>query len=136
MVALVLFVPVLFLASHPKTAAYSDISAWLVAHTPSRVRVAAAEIGYIGYYSERPIVDMHGLLHRDALRHIRSEGLSWWFRRYTPDFIIGHESPLPGEPSPEWRSDVYEEFTNQYKAVYRSWTLILFQRKQQGSSSD
>lgn len=128
LVALVLLVPALLLGPHPKVRAYAEIAAWLVAHTPSDVRVAAGEIGYIGYYSQRPIVDIHGLLHRDALRSIRAEGLSWWFR-YRPEFIIRHDNPLPGEPSAQWRSDRYEDFMKEYRPVYRSWTLILFQRQ-------
>jgi hypothetical protein len=44
---------------------------WLAAHTPSSARIGANDIGAIGYYSERRIVDLFGLLDARILRFRR-----------------------------------------------------------------
>ncbi|MBL8900519.1 MAG: hypothetical protein JNM84_23010 [Planctomycetes bacterium] len=44
---------------------------WLAAHTPREARIGANDIGAIGYYSERKIVDLFGLLDARLLRFRR-----------------------------------------------------------------
>jgi hypothetical protein len=51
--------------------------------------VAATEIGYLGYFSERRILDMHALIHPDAHAAIKRDDAFWWARR-RPDLIVTH----------------------------------------------
>lgn len=47
---------------NPQYTAYREIGCWLRENTPPTARVGALEIGLIGYYSQRPIVDFAGLV--------------------------------------------------------------------------
>ena len=44
---------------------------WLAAHTPANAVVATHDIGAIGYYSQREIVDIAGLVSPDVVAHVR-----------------------------------------------------------------
>lgn len=60
-------------------------------------RVAASEIGYIGYFSGAEVLDMHGLIHPESRQRIR-EGNSLWWIGGRPEWIVVHRSPWFGEP--------------------------------------
>lgn len=80
--------------------AYRAAGAWIAAHTPPRAVVAATEIGYLGHYSERPILDLHGLIHPEAARALRAEDATWWTSR-DPATIVTHRTPWYAEPHAE-----------------------------------
>jgi len=78
---------------------YSEVGRWIGANTKHDVVVAAAETGYIGFYSERSIQDMHGLLHPEAIPQLLKENWSWWFHDPRPEVVVVHSPPWHGEPS-------------------------------------
>ncbi len=45
-----------------RATSYKGLAEWLNTHTPPDSTVAYVEIGYLGYYGERPIVDLVGLI--------------------------------------------------------------------------
>jgi hypothetical protein len=51
--------------------------------------VAATEIGYLGYFSGRRILDMHALIHPDAHPAMKRDGALWWTRQ-RPELIVTH----------------------------------------------
>jgi len=67
---------------------YETVGRWLDAHAPPRATVAAAEIGKLGWYSERDMVDYLGLLDRAADDHVRARDFGWWASRYQPDYWV------------------------------------------------
>jgi len=66
------------------------IGIWLNTHTPADARVAMEPIGYIGYYSERRILDEVGLVSPEMVPLNRA-GAGWFsdmHGRLKPDYIV------------------------------------------------
>lgn len=100
-------------------AEYRSVGEWIAQHTPSRASVAVAEIGYVGYYAERQIIDMHGLLHPEALSHLNDREPDWWFQQYAPDVIVMHRPPWPNEPTPiNWSAAALQRFHQNYELAF------------------
>ena len=76
---------------------YRDAGLWITAHTPPGSSVAAAEIGNLGWYAERPIVDIVGLVNRDNARFIAERNLEAWLAAYRPDYVLIHAPIWPME---------------------------------------
>jgi hypothetical protein len=98
---------------------YRDVGLWISENSPPEVRVAAAEIGYLGYYSNRRIRDIHGLIHPEALESVAQERWDWWFTSDPPEIVVIHVPPWHGEPSREWwPEESLREFERRYAEIY------------------
>jgi hypothetical protein len=73
--------------------AYRDIGLWLRATTPPAASVAAMEIGHLGWYSERPIVDMVGLVTPRVAERLAAGDAGWWLPAHRPDYVVVHDPP-------------------------------------------
>lgn len=108
---------------------YRNVALQIAEHTPPSAVVAATEIGYIGYYSGRTILDMHGLLSSNALPFIKRGEIDWWFVNNEPEIIIAHRSPWYGEPgTKEWPESSNDIFKKNYKKVYEAGNVRVFSK--------
>ncbi len=69
------------------------VGLWLRAHTPDDAAVAMEAIGYQGYFSERTVIDMAGLISPEVVAFNASTGSNGMvFRRITtelePDYLV------------------------------------------------
>jgi hypothetical protein len=98
---------------------YRAAGLWIERMTPAGHAVAAAEIGYIGYFSKRPIRDIHGLIHPEALEHLRRGDWGWWFTSDPPPVIVLHNPPFKGELAEGrgWADQSMREFRDRYRRV-------------------
>ena len=79
---------------------------WLKKHTPSDAIIAVHDIGAIGFYSDRKIVDLAGLISPDIIPVIRDEaGIAAYLDKKSADYIV----TFPG-----W----YQQLVKNRKAVY------------------
>ncbi|MBF0474790.1 MAG: hypothetical protein HQK59_02990 [Deltaproteobacteria bacterium] len=85
---------------------YVVIGQWLEQHTPPDAQVACSEIGHIGWYSKRKIIDIVGLVNHHNARLIGERKLGHWLKYYQPDYILIHNPP--------W---LYEQWTPQLVAA-------------------
>jgi arabinofuranosyltransferase len=76
---------------------YEAAGAWIKQHSDPDDSVAAIEIGNIGWYSERPIVDVLGLVNEDNADFIADEDVYSWLTVYQPDLILRFTPPSPWE---------------------------------------
>ncbi len=76
---------------------YRLIGRWLKENTSPYDSVAMVEIGIIGFYSERRIVDILGLISPKNAESLGRRRYAEWLRNYQPDFILVHEPPWPQE---------------------------------------
>jgi arabinofuranosyltransferase len=107
---------------------YVMIGRWIDSHTSSGESVACVEIGYIGYYSRRPIVDMVGLIHPQALASLRNLDFSWWFKTQNPPAIVLVHTPIwLWEPSPHW-GPLWNTFGQKYHRVLRIGNVSVYHR--------
>ena len=70
---------------------YVDIGNWLKENTPENTSVAMVEIGAVGWYSERNIVDILGLVTPYNAQLIGERKFMDWLLHYQPDYIIRHD---------------------------------------------
>lgn len=75
---------------HPRWSEYHQAARWLADNTRQDATVATIEIGIIGYYSNRMILDTMGLVSRDIARHLTgwSDTLIYTITSHWPDYAI------------------------------------------------
>lgn len=88
---------------------------WVAANTPPGTRVAAHDIGALGYISKRPVLDLSGLVNLDVRPHVASETVHDYLREARPGYVV---------VLPEWAYDCLTldptEEPGVYIEVYRS----------------
>jgi hypothetical protein len=88
---------------------YNDVAEWLEKNTPPGASVAYLEIGRIGYYSNRRIVDQMGLVTPGAIDRVRDRDLTWVLHALKPDYYLVHSSFTwaPAPTGEAWFSRAY-----------------------------
>jgi hypothetical protein len=76
---------------------YPEIGRWLARNTPEDASVAMVEVGLIGFYSDRRIVDILGLVSPGNAAALGERRFGAWVRRYEPDFVLVHDPLWPHE---------------------------------------
>ncbi len=69
---------------------YRYIGEWLRNNTPESSKIAAVEVGHLGWYSKRYIIDILGLTNPHNAEYIGRREFSKWFEIYKPDYILMH----------------------------------------------
>ncbi|MEO6909492.1 MAG: hypothetical protein ABI158_01030 [Edaphobacter sp.] len=72
-------------------AGYEDAGNWLAQNTPNNARVEVAEIGLSGWYSNRQIIDVIGLITPKNSVHIEHHDLVSWLAEDRPDYVLVHQ---------------------------------------------
>jgi hypothetical protein len=79
--------------------AYKAVGDWLDQHTTAKATVGALEVGIIGYYSHRPMVDFAGLIQPQIAAQFGKEtnyedAAIWAVDHYKPDYFVVHDGKL------------------------------------------
>ena len=82
---------------------YVGVSQWVQQNTPEGTAIATTEIGYVGYFSRRPIVDRLGLIHSEVLAAMAEAEMDWWYRK-DPEVILFLQE-FDWWMRPEYRTD-------------------------------
>ena len=82
-----------------RLAIYQATGEWLRDNTPVGASVGTLEVGVIGFYAERPMIDFAGLLQPEVARQIGptttyGDLTAWAFTRYQPDYLV-MRPPIP-----------------------------------------
>jgi hypothetical protein len=67
---------------------YQRVGNWLLDHTPADASVGVMEIGVIGYYSERRMIDLLGLLQPEVAAAIGRRDIFWSIPHLLPDYLV------------------------------------------------
>jgi arabinofuranosyltransferase len=78
---------------------YVAAGTWIRHHTPQGSSVAMVEIGTVGWYSERPVVDLLGLVSPYNAGHLARREFNAWLSHDQPDYMLRHEPPTNFERS-------------------------------------
>lgn len=78
---------------------YVDMGEWLHENTAETASVAMVEIGAIGWYSHRTIIDILGLVNLHNAGYLGERRFMHWLLHYQPDYIIRHEPVWSHEQS-------------------------------------
>jgi len=106
---------------------YREAGQWLAANTPPQATVGVADVGLIGYYSQRPMIDFWGLLDRDVADALARRDVVWALYANQPDYLALYgEAPLFGY-------DIFKDrwFQSAYEPIYRvpAGKVTIYQRK-------
>jgi hypothetical protein len=117
-----------------RIALYRDVGVWLNQHTPPDARIGALEIGIIGYYAERPMIDFAGLIQPAVAQQLTpttgyDTAARWAINQYRPGYLVLHENAMPlavilpdGVPPcqriAEFRADRYTETLGIYECQW------------------
>ncbi len=72
------------------------VAYWLREHTPRTALIAVHDIGAIGYYADRPLIDMAGLVTPEVIPFIRDEGrLLSFIEAKGADYLVTFPSWYP-----------------------------------------
>jgi len=114
----------------PREELYGRVGAWLADHTARDASVAYVEVGRIGYYSRRPIVDQMGLVTAGVAEKVAESDFGWPIYHYQPQYylvnsLFGWVNGLPEEP---WFPGVYRPVTS-FSPVDGTMTLTVFEKQ-------
>jgi len=81
------------------------VARWLNTHTPPNARIAVHDIGAIGYFTRRPLLDLAGLITPEVIPFIRNEArLADWLVQQQADYLVTFPSWYPQlVRDPRWR---------------------------------
>lgn len=74
---------------------YKIIGEWINRNTPENCKVACLEIGHIGWFSKRYIVDLVGLINPSISDALSKHDYEKWYGTYKPDYLVVHD-PVAG----------------------------------------
>jgi hypothetical protein len=87
--------PVSKVLPEAKVGVYRQAGEWLRDNTPADTVVGVTEVGIMGYFAERTMVDFLGLLEPDVAEALARGDLYWALLRYQPDYLaLTAVSPL------------------------------------------
>jgi hypothetical protein len=72
----------------PRALAYQRAGEWLAANTAPSDRVAVMEVGIMGYYAARPMVDLLGLIRPETIDALRREDFFWTIAESQADWVV------------------------------------------------
>ena len=87
-----------------RLAIYRTVGEWLAAHTPADASVGTLEVGIIGYYSQRPMIDFAGLIQPEVALQFGPNSdydvaARWAVAQYRPDYLVVNSgAPLVQAP--------------------------------------
>jgi len=79
---------------------YRVAGEWLRMNTPINATIGTLEVGIIGYFSNRSMIDFAGLIQSDIAANLTqttnfSEAAEWAVEHYQPDYLVVFEETLP-----------------------------------------
>ena len=69
---------------------YRDIGLWMDENLEREAKVSMVEVGLVGYYSLRYVVDMLGLVSPMNAQFIAARQFDEWLKYYQPDYYLAH----------------------------------------------
>jgi hypothetical protein len=72
----------------PIERAYANLGRWIDANTPASATIGYMEIGIVGFYAKRTLIDALGLVNPGVAEHVAQRDVWWAFRHHRPDYII------------------------------------------------
>lgn len=79
---------------------YGVAGEWLQDHTPPHATVGTLEVGIIGFYAQRRMIDFAGLIQPEVSNQLTAhatyeDAALWAVERYHPDYLVVFENQFP-----------------------------------------
>lgn len=84
----------------PRYTIYKAVGNWLHDNTLPDAHIGTLEIGIIGYYAERPMIDFAGLIQPEIASRLEyhttyADAANYAVMRFQPDYLVLHEGTFP-----------------------------------------
>jgi hypothetical protein len=112
-----------------KAVAYPVIGRWIRDNTAPTVSLATIDIGHLGYYSQRRIIDMAGLVQPDVATHVAHGDFGYAIRTYHPDLVLLGRYWLLEVQGADWFRQSYVEL-QQFHSWATDTPFVLFGRRE------
>ncbi len=115
----------------PANRLYQAAGKWFAENTDQDASIAYLEIGQIGYYSDRRIIDVLGLVTPGVVDHVKKGDFLWAYLRYKPDYIVYNSifSPwIEVVRQQPWFKDSYCEVASLQEPGYPA-PLVIYRKK-------
>jgi hypothetical protein len=94
-------------STDPRLQVYRETGQWLEAHTPPGASIGLLEVGIVGYYAQRPMIDFAGLIHPEIARRFTAtmtyqESAAWTIQTYEPDYVLLHQGSFSDVADSDW----------------------------------
>lgn len=76
---------------------YYLIAHWVKNNTPEGSSLAASEIGVLGYFSNRKIIDLVGLVNEGIAETLVSKEYNRIYEKFKPDYVLIHKTPFTNQ---------------------------------------
>lgn len=111
------------------TGAYHAMGVWLERNTPPGAVVATPEVGYIGYYSHRRILDLAGLCSPEVIPYLKRRAYPDVVRDFQPDFLaLTTEGGRPLHRSIIQSPEFAERYSERTRFPYRGASYVIYGR--------
>jgi hypothetical protein len=70
-----------------KVDVYQRTGEWLAENTAEDALIGVTEVGIMGFYAKRPMLDFLGLLNSDVAQALADRDLNWALAAYRPDYV-------------------------------------------------
>ena len=112
-----------------KAQVYPEVGRWIAENTNASANLATIDIGHLGYWSDRHIVDIVGLAQPDVAPHIAEGDFGYAIRHYQPDLVLIGYSWLPEVQTSAWFQTIYTpRYAFNFKALNEP--VLLFSQRQ------
>lgn len=79
----------------PRERLYQGVGQWLWENAAREDRIAVMEVGIIGYYAQRPMIDFLGLLNTEVAQALARGDIFWSLAHFRPEHVVlGSVNPL------------------------------------------
>ena len=112
---------------------YVAVAEWLRMNTPPEASVAMTEIGIIGYYSDRPVVDTMGIVSPAMVGklHTWNQTVLYALTRYWPDYAVALVGTAwDALPQFRWFNEAYTPVAKIPSAGPGSRTVTIYKRSE------
>jgi hypothetical protein len=112
-----------------KAQVYPDTAHWIDENTNASANFATIDIGHLGYWSGRQIIDIVGLAQPDVAPQIAQGDFGYAIRHYQPDMVVLGYSWLPEVQNTDWFQTDYVP-RRYFKFETLAEPLLLFSRRE------
>ena len=116
----------------PAQRLYTNAGLWLHEHTPPTATVGYFEIGFVGYHSQRPLVDAVGLINRGVSERVAEGNFKWAYLHYRPDYLIINPvrwyDRIGNIRDETWFGDAYRQVTTIEEPGYFDAPLTIYEK--------
>ena len=112
-----------------KALAYPSTARWIAENTNASANLSTIDIGHLGYWSGRRIIDIVGLAQPDVAGHIADGDFGYAIRHYQPDMVLLGYLWLPEIQSKPWFREAYVP-RQYFRATGMAQPLVLWSRRE------